>query len=79
MESILLKPEEVATDRMEEALWPTECGHWLIYGLTFDPPPLAQLTTVVQKGALTWGFAGAACRNRTDDLLITSETLYRLS
>ena len=22
---------------------------------------------------------GAACRNRTDDLLITSETLYRLS
>jgi hypothetical protein len=23
--------------------------------------------------------AGAACRNRTDDLLITSETLYRLS
>ena len=29
--------------------------------------------------APTWGFAGAACRNRTDDLLITSETLYRLS
>ena len=23
--------------------------------------------------------SGAACRNRTDDLLITSETLYRLS
>ncbi len=33
---------------------------------------------------LGWIFAsgrvvGAACRNRTDDLLITSETLYRLS
>jgi hypothetical protein len=28
---------------------------------------------------LTCGFVGAACRNRTDDLLITSETLYRLS
>ncbi len=24
-------------------------------------------------------FAGAACQNRTDDLLITSEMLYRLS
>ena len=26
-----------------------------------------------------WFGVGAACRNRTDDLLITSETLYRLS
>jgi hypothetical protein len=25
------------------------------------------------------GFTGAACQNRTDDLLITSEMLYRLS
>jgi hypothetical protein len=25
------------------------------------------------------GGGGAACRNRTDDLLITSEMLYRLS
>jgi hypothetical protein len=25
------------------------------------------------------GLVGAACRNRTDDLLITSEMLYRLS
>ena len=25
------------------------------------------------------GWRGAACRNRTDDLLITSEMLYRLS
>jgi len=24
-------------------------------------------------------FTGAACQNRTDDLLITSEMLYRLS
>jgi len=30
-------------------------------------------------GLLTWGFLGAAYRNRTDDLLITSETLCRLS
>ena len=30
-------------------------------------------------GPLPGGHAGAACRNRTDDLLITSETLYRLS
>ena len=29
--------------------------------------------------ALTWGCGGAACRNRTDDLFITSEALYRLS
>ena len=28
---------------------------------------------------LVGGVVGAACRNRTDDLLITSETLYRLS
>ncbi len=28
---------------------------------------------------LVRGHFGAACRNRTDDLLITSETLYRLS
>ena len=26
-----------------------------------------------QKGPLTWAYAGAACRNRTDDLLITSQ------
>src|SRR5664279_2897900 len=26
------------------------------------------------KGLLTWAFAGAAYRNRTDDLLITSKT-----
>ena len=32
-----------------------------------------------RKWPLTWGFSGAACRNRTDDLLITSETLCRLS
>src|SRR4051812_2247823 len=26
--------------------------------------------------ALTWGFRGAACRTRTDDLLITNELLW---
>ena len=29
--------------------------------------------------AVTWASGGAACRNRTDDLLITSEPLCRLS
>ena len=29
--------------------------------------------------ALSWGFGGAACGNRTHDLFITSEALYRLS
>ena len=29
--------------------------------------------------AAVTGAGGAACRNRTDDLLITSEMLYRLS
>ena len=34
--------------------------------------------TRVSAGGRRFG-VGAACRNRTDDLLITSETLYRLS
>jgi Phage integrase family len=34
---------------------------------------------VLGRKSLTCGFGGAACRNRTDDLLITSETLCRLS
>ncbi len=48
---------------------------WLLARLhvRFGPAPRGR------RGALTWGFGGAACRNRTDDLLITSEPLYRLS
>ena len=48
---------------------------------TNPPPPRRrkackepQLTRI-----LSWGFGGAACGNRTHDLFITSEALYRLS
>ena len=44
--------------------------------------PLAEGRNDDSDPAREGGAAGrmrAACRNRTDDLLITSETLYRLS
>ena len=53
---------------------------WLVLWLTRDASRRSrQAVEALSHGPLTWAFAGAACRNRTDDLLITSESLYRLS
>jgi hypothetical protein len=40
-----------------------------------DPHPVFASFALVRTGISV----GAACRNRTDDLFITSESLYRLS
>ena len=45
---------------------------------------VAVTVAVKSSGAEIWSrerpiFTGAACQNRTDDLLITSEMLYQLS
>jgi hypothetical protein len=53
--------------------------HWLQYWLHAGMPPHRDGVASRTNRRLTWGFVGAACRNRTDDLLITSETLCRLS
>ena len=46
---------------------------------TQDAGSLSDHSLVMSSGLLTCRFLGAACRNRTDDLFITSEPLCRLS
>jgi hypothetical protein len=54
-------------------------GTWLKFWLKCPRVSPASENQDGSRKPVTWGFVGAACRNRTDDLLITSETLCRLS
>jgi hypothetical protein len=62
-----------------EALVPARGAHPAPDAPTLRPHALEDDSTAPPLGGEAAGQNRAACRNRTDDLLITSEMLYRLS
>jgi hypothetical protein len=74
IENMILLATQVSTFAAQDLLWggaiptyPDQKIAWSEAGIGWIPSSLDRCDL------------GAACRNRTDDLLITSEMLYRLS